>query len=164
MGKMNRGKIGVASDDSLIYLRAAQAQYGDRSGVSEQDIQEATLASEARWDKERRANAAKLILSEMARNLADEEVLNDPEKLTQFESQVFEDITNDYYANKLSQDMQMPNLLRVSVDGMRLSLGLGTRRESAFRLLGLEILRLSSCLLRQLTTLELCITSDFLRQ
>ena len=83
-----------------------------------------------------------------------------PEKLTQFESQVFEDITNDYYANKFSQDMQMPNLLRVSVDGD--ASVIGARGESAFRLDWRSFDE--PCLLRQLTTLELCITSDFLRQ
>ena len=90
---------------------------GTRGQINADQLEKVTQAATKKFERTRRENAARLIISEMARNLADEEVLNDPEKLTQFESQVFEDITNDYYSNKLSQDMQMPNLLRVSVDG-----------------------------------------------
>ena len=92
----------------------------------------------ADYQKDRRENAGKLIISEMARNLADEEVRNDPEQLTQFEAQVFEDLSNDFAANKFQQDVQMPTLTRVSIDDDASIIG--ARNADPFTVGGYELL------------------------
>ena len=109
-----------------------------RGQLRADEIEKIREKATADYQKDRRENAGKLIISEMARNLADEEVRNDPEQLTQFEAQVFEDLSNDFAANKFQQDVQMPTLTRVSIDDDASIIG--ARNADPFTVGGYELL------------------------
>ena len=130
------GQDGQINDKIQKEIEARMAL--TRGQLRADEIEKIKEKATADYEKDRREGAGKLIISEMARNLADEEVRNDPEQLTQFEAQVFEDLSNDFTANKFQQDIQMPTLTRVSIDDDASIIG--ARNADPFTVGGYELL------------------------